>query len=114
MKLPFSIDLKDKVCVVTGGAGVLCGAMVDALAACGAKVAILSLGQESCDRKAQEVIANGGQAIGIDVNVLDKESLKRAHEIVLKEFGPCDILINGAGGNHQKGTTKNEYLFEED
>ena len=114
MKLPFNIDLKDKVCVVTGGAGVLCGAMVDALAACGAKVAILSLGQESCERKANEVIANGGQAIGIDCNVLDKESLKRAHDIILKEFGPCDILINGAGGNHPKGTTTKEYLFEED
>ena len=87
MKLPFNIDLNNKVAVVTGGAGVLCGAMVDALAECGAKVAILSLGQESCDRKAEEVRANGGQAIGIDCNVLDKESLKRAHEIILKEFG---------------------------
>lgn len=114
MKLPFNIDLKDKVCVVTGGAGILCGAMVDALAECGAKVAILSLGQESCDRKANEVKANGGVAIGIDCNVLDKESLKRAHEIILREFGPCDILINGAGGNHPKGQTTKEYLFPED
>lgn len=114
MKLPFNIDLKDKVCVVTGGAGILCGAMVDALAECGAKVAILSLGQESCDKKANEVKAKGGIAIGIDCNVLDKESLKKAHEIILKEFGPCDILINGAGGNHPKGQTTKEYLFPED
>lgn len=114
MKLPFNIDLKDKVCVVTGGAGILCGAMVDALAECGAKVAILSLGQESCDKKANEVKAKGGTAIGIDCNVLDKESLKRAHEIILREFGPCDILINGAGGNHPKGQTTKEYLFPED
>lgn len=114
MKLPFNIDLKDKVAVVTGGTGILCGAMADALAKCGAKVAILALGQEACEAKAQEIINNGGCAIGIEANVLDKESLKRAHEIILKEFGPCDILINGAGGNHPKGTTTKEYLLEED
>ena len=53
MKLPFNIELKDKVCVVTGGTGILCGAMADALAECGAKVAILALGQEACDNKAK-------------------------------------------------------------
>ena len=114
MKLPFSIDLKDKVAVVTGGTGILCGAMVDALAECGAKVAILALGKEACEAKAKEIVDNGGCAIGIEANVLDKESLKRAHEIILKELGPCDILINGAGGNHPKGTTTKEYLLEED
>ncbi|MGL5348910.1 MAG: SDR family oxidoreductase [Peptostreptococcaceae bacterium] len=114
MKLPFNIDLNNKVAVVTGGTGILCGAMVDALANCGAKVAILALGQEACDAKAKEIIDNGGCAIGIDTNVLDKESLKRAHERILSEFGPCDILINGAGGNHPKGTTTKEYLLEED
>ncbi len=114
MKLPFNVDLKDKVCVVTGGAGVLCGEMADALAECGAKVAILSLGQEDCDAKAKSINDKGGQAIGIHTNVLDKESLKNAHEIILKEFGTVDILINGAGGNHPKGTTTKEYLEVED
>ena len=114
MKLPFNIDLKDKVCVVTGGTGVICGAMADALAECGAKVAILALGQEACDNKAKEINAKGGQAIGVEANVLDKESLKKAHEIILKEFGTVDILINGAGGNHPKGTTTKEYLEVED
>lgn len=114
MKLPFNIDLKDKVCVVTGGTGVLCGAMADALAECGAKVAILALGKEACEAKAKSINDNGGCAIGIETNVLDKESLKRAHEIILNELGPCDILINGAGGNHPKGTTTKEYLLEED
>lgn len=114
MKLPFNVDLKDKVAVVTGGSGILCGAMAEALAACGAKVAILALGQEGCDAKADQIKAAGGTAIGINTNVLDKESIKRAHEIILKEFGPCDILINGAGGNHPKGTTTNEYLLPED
>lgn len=114
MKLPFNIDLKNKVAVVTGGTGVLCGAMVDALAECGAKVAILALGKEACEAKAKKIVENGGCAIGIEANVLDKESLKRAHEIISKELGPCDILINGAGGNHPKGTTTKEYLLEED
>ena len=114
MKLPFNIDLKDKVCVVTGGTGVICGAMADALAECGAKVAILALGQEACYNKAKEINEKGGTAIGIETNVLDKENLKKAHEIILKEFGTVDILINGAGGNHPKGTTTKEYLEVED
>ena len=114
MKLPFNVDLKDKVVVVTGGTGVLCGAMVDALAKCNAKVAILALGKEACEAKAKDIVDNGGCAIGIEANVLDKESLKRAHDIILEKLGPCDILINGAGGNHPKGTTTKEYLFEED
>ena len=70
MKLPFNIDLKDKVCVVTGGTGILCGAMADAIAECGAKVAILALGQEACDNKAKEINEKCGQAIGIEANVL--------------------------------------------
>lgn len=114
MKLPFNIDLKDKVCVVTGGTGILCGAMADALAQCGAKVAILALGQEDCDKKAKEINDNGGIAIGIDTNVLDKDSLKNAHKIISERFGTVDILINGAGGNHPKGTTTKEYLELED
>ena len=108
MKLPFNVDLKDKVCVVTGGTGILCGAMADALAECGAKVAILALGQEACEKKAQSINEKGGIAIGIEANVLDKESLKNAHEIILEKFGPVDILINGAGGNHPKGV---EFVF---
>ncbi len=74
MKLPFNIDLKDKVCVVTGGTGVICGAMADALAECGAKVAILALGKDGCDNKAREINEKGGTAIGIETNVLDKEN----------------------------------------
>lgn len=114
MKLPFNIDLKNKVCVVTGGTGILCGKMADALAQCGAKVAILALGQEECDKKAKEINDNGGIAIGIHTDVLDKESIKNAHNIILEKLGTVDILINGAGGNHPKGTTTKEYLEIED
>ncbi|MFT8351623.1 SDR family oxidoreductase [Clostridium saccharoperbutylacetonicum] len=114
MKLPFSIDLSNKVIVVTGGAGVLGSSWVDALAECGAKVAILDRSIESAEKKAAEVVARGKTAIGVEANVLDKASLKKAHEVILEKFGPCDILINGAGGNNPKGTTTKEYLYEED
>ncbi|WP_459481089.1 SDR family oxidoreductase [Clostridium saccharoperbutylacetonicum] len=114
MKLPFSIDLSNKVIVVTGGAGVLGSSWVDALAECGAKVAILDRSIESAEKKAAEVVTKGKTAIGVEANVLDKASLKKAHEVILEKFGPCDILINGAGGNNPKGTTTKEYLYEED
>ncbi len=114
MKIPFYVDLSNKVAVVTGGAGVLGGYWVDALAACNAKIAILDRNLELAEKKAKEVVKNGGIAIGVEANVLDKDSLKNAHQIILHKFGPCDILLNGAGGNHPTGTTTKEYLFPED
>jgi NAD(P)-dependent dehydrogenase (short-subunit alcohol dehydrogenase family) len=114
MKLPFNVDLTNKVAVVTGGAGVLGGYWVDALAEAGAKVAILDLRLENAERKAAEVIANGKIALGVECNVLDKESIKKAHEVILEKLGPCDILLNGAGGNNPKGSTTKEYLYAED
>ncbi len=109
MKLPFNIDLSDKVAVVTGGGGVLCGTFAHALAACGAKVAILDLRKEAADKVADEIKAEGGVAIGVAANVLEKASLEAAHAEVTEKLGSCDILINGAGGNHPKGTTTKEY-----
>lgn len=114
MKLPFNIDLSNKVVVITGGAGVLGSSWVDALAECGAKIAILDRNLELAQKKAAEIVAKGKIAIGVEVNVLSKADLEKAHEVVLKELGPCDILINGAGGNNPKGTTTKEYLYEED
>lgn len=114
MKIPFEIDLKDKVAVVTGGGGVLCGSFAEALAKCGAKIAVLDLAEERANEVAERINANGGKAIGISANVLKKESLEEAHKVIIEKLGPCDILINGAGGNHPKGTTTKEYFFEED
>jgi len=71
MKLPFQIDLKDKVAVVTGGGGVLCGEFAKAIAACGAKVAILDLRKEAADQVAEEIKAARGIAIGVAANVLE-------------------------------------------
>jgi NAD(P)-dependent dehydrogenase (short-subunit alcohol dehydrogenase family) len=114
MKIPFSIDLTGKVVIVTGGAGILGGYWAEAFAKCHAKVAILDRSLEQAEQKANEIVAEGYKAIGIETNVLDKESLRKAHERILTEFGPCDILLNGAGGNNPKGTTTKEYLYEED
>lgn len=114
MKLPFEIDLSDKVAVVTGGGGVLCGAFAKALAKCGAKVAVLDLKKASADKVAAEICAEGGIAIGVEANVLETASLEAAVAEVAAKLGACDILLNGAGGNHPKGTTTKEYLFPED
>ena len=110
MQLPFALDLSGKVAVVTGGGGVLCGMMAKAIAASGAKVAILDLRAENAQKVADEIIADGGQAIGVAANVLEIESLKAAEKEITAKFGTCDILINGAGGNNPKGTTSKEKL----
>ncbi len=104
------VDLTGKVAVVTGGGGILCSCMAKALAACGAKVAILDLRLENAEKVAKEIVENGGSAIGISANVLELESLKSAEQRIRETFGTCDILINGAGGNHPKGTTSSEKL----
>ncbi len=114
MKLPFQIDLKDKVAVVTGGGGVLCGEFAKAIAACGAKVAILDLRKEAADQVAEEIKADGGIAIGVAANVLERESLEEAKKVVNDAFGPISILINGAGGNNPRGTTTKEYYEKGD
>src|SRR5690606_892735 len=108
-----SEEFKNKVVVVTGGGGVLCRAFAKTFADQGAKVAILDLNLKAAQEAAAEIVASGGKAIGVEADVLKAESLVKAHETVLKEFGPCDILVNGAGGNHPKGTTTKEFLLKE-
>lgn len=114
MSVPFKIDLKDKVAVVTGGGGILCGTMAKALAECGAKIAVLDLREENANKAAEAINNAGGCAIGVAANVLDRASLAAAEKTVSEKLGPCSILINGAGGNHPKGTTSKEYLTIED
>jgi NAD(P)-dependent dehydrogenase (short-subunit alcohol dehydrogenase family) len=114
MKLPFQIDLAGKVVVVTGGGGVLCSTFAKALAICGAQVAILDLKQENAEKVAADIQEAGGSAIGLSANVLDTASLEEARAAIVKKWGGCDILINGAGGNHPKGTTSKEWLEKED
>ncbi|MFW9998537.1 MAG: SDR family oxidoreductase [Candidatus Hodarchaeota archaeon] len=114
MDLPLKINLKDKVAVITGGGGVICGLFSEALAECGAKVAIIDINQEAAERVAKKIIIDGGVAIAIKADILDLESLKKAKKIISEKFGTWSILINGAGGNHPKGTTSDEYLTRED
>ncbi|WP_321995829.1 SDR family oxidoreductase [Draconibacterium orientale] len=107
-------DLEDKVCVITGGAGVLGTAMVKAIASVGTKIAIADINKEVADKVAAEIAADSGaEVIGVAANVLDKESLEFAKTEINKRLGPIDILINGAGGNSPQATTKVETITED-
>jgi NAD(P)-dependent dehydrogenase (short-subunit alcohol dehydrogenase family) len=113
MKLPLNVDLSGKVAVVTGAGGVICSYMSRIIAAAGAKVALLDINEEAVKSVADKINADGGVAIGVRCDVLNSESIKAAHETILKEFGKCNILLNGAGGNHPKATTTSE-VFSKD
>ena len=114
MKLPFQIDLKDKVVVVTGAGGVLCSMFAAAVAETGAKVALLDLNEEAAKANAEAIVKDGGIAKGYACNVLQRESIEAARDAILADFGTCDILINGAGGNNPRATTDNEFFHKED
>ena len=107
-------DLNGKVCVITGGGGVIGAVLANGLANVGAKVAILDLKKEFADIVADEINKNtNSEAIGVEANVLDKKSLENAKKIIVEKFVQVDILINGAGGNSPKATTKDEFITDE-
>lgn len=112
MKLPLNIDFTGKVVVITGAGGVLCGIMAKAFAQAGAKVAALDLNEDAVKKLTEECEAEGYICKGYKANVLETEALEEVHAQVLKDLGPCDILINGAGGNNPRATTDNEYQHE--
>lgn len=114
MKLPFSLDLSGKTAVVTGAGGVLCSMFAKMLAQCGAKTAVLDLNLEAAQAVAGEIAAEGYTAKAYKADVLNKEVMETVHQEVLRDFGPCDILINGAGGNNPRATTDKEYYFPGD
>lgn len=106
-------DLKGKVCVITGGAGVIGISLVKALASVGTKIAIVDLNEELAQKVAGEIAAEyGADIIGVKANVLDKESLEAAKTFINSKFGPIDLLINGAGGNSPQATTQAEEIDE--
>ena len=106
--------LKGKVAVITGAGGVLCSNFARELARRGLKVALLDLKAESAGKVASEIKEEGGCALAVTADVLNRESLENAHGLVNKELGSCDFLINGAGGNHPKGTTSGEFFDPKD
>ena len=110
MILPMKPDLSGKVAVVTGGAGVLCAEFCRALVECGAKVAILNRTLSKAEKLADEIKANGGEALAVGVDVTDAQSVAAAHEAVLAAYGKCDILVNGAGGNDPAATADDEFF----
>ena len=110
MNLPYKPDFSGKVAVVTGGAGVLCREFCKALALCGARVAVLNRTLSKAEAVVDEIKTLGGEAIAVAVNVTDPESVEVAHRAVLDTYGKCDILINGAGGNHPDATADDEFF----
>jgi len=104
-------DLKNKVVAVTGGGGVLCSAMAEALGAVGAKVAVLDIALPAAQKVADAIVAKGGQAVAVPINVLDKVAVERALATTIEKFGAVDALINGAGGNKADATTSPTQSF---
>ena len=107
MKLPYTIDLSDKVVVVTGGGGILMAEFGRALAQCGAKVALLDINEKAAQEVAESI---GENAIGIGTNCLVKESIIAARDIIHEKWGKVNFLINGAGGNNPRASSENEYM----
>ena len=107
MKLPYRIDLSDKVVVVTGGGGVLMAEFGRALAECGAKVALLDINEKAAQAVAESI---GENAIGIGTNCLIKESIIAARDVIHEKWGKVNFLINGAGGNNPRASSDNEYM----
>ncbi len=105
------LNLKNKVAVITGGAGVICSEMAKSLAANGVKTVILDLNKDAAAKVAGEIEkAYRTPSIGISASVLDKSSLEAAKKEVNDKFGQVDILVNGAGGNSPAATTKVEKM----
>lgn len=103
-----------KTIVLTGAGGVLCSTLAEALAKKGHNIAVLDLRKEAADKVAETINKNGGNAIGVEANVLEKDSLIASKKVVNDAFGKVDILVNGAGGNHPLGTTSNPFFELED
>jgi NAD(P)-dependent dehydrogenase (short-subunit alcohol dehydrogenase family) len=107
-------DLKNKVCVITGGAGVIGAALAKGLGASGLKLAILDLNKEMADKVAAEIAAETGcVCIGVQGNVLEKSSLENAKKEINTKLGKINFLINGAGGNSPKATAAVEQMTED-
>jgi NAD(P)-dependent dehydrogenase (short-subunit alcohol dehydrogenase family) len=102
-------DLSGKVAVITGGGGELCGAMAEALGRLGVCVAVLDIGLDKAESRADSIRKAGGTAAAIQCDVLNSAQLKQSYETVNRLWGPADFLINGAGGNDPRASTAREF-----
>jgi NAD(P)-dependent dehydrogenase (short-subunit alcohol dehydrogenase family) len=109
-----NLNLEGRVAVITGGGGVLCGYLAEKIAELGIRVAIIDLKKDAAEKVADKINQAGNTALVIEANVLNKKSLEEAEKLISDRWGKWNILINGAGGNHPKGTTSNEYLKLDD
>ena len=103
--------IRDKVIVITGGGGVLCGTIARGLARAGAKIAVLDILLEAAQKVADVISSQGGRAIALYADVLNKQTLQDCLDQVLDRFGVVDVLLNGAGGNKREATTAPELSF---
>ena len=106
-KVPFKVDLSNKIVAITGAGGIICSEFAKALAECGAKVALLDINYDAAKKYADEI---GENVLAVKCNCLDKQSIIEAKKLVGEKFGKVNFLINGAGGNNPKATTDNEYM----
>jgi NAD(P)-dependent dehydrogenase (short-subunit alcohol dehydrogenase family) len=104
-------DITGQVIAVTGGGGVLCSAMAKMLAAHGAKVAVIDLFEDKAQAVVDAIKTDGGDAIAVTCDVLDRDSVEHACQAILDAFGRIDVLINGAGGNKKEATTSPDLSF---
>lgn len=104
-------DVSGKVAAITGGGGILCSGMAEALGAAGVKVAVLDLREDAAEVVAKKIRGQGGQAVAVAVDVLKRDSIEDAYKKVVDKLGPVDVLINGAGGNKREATTSPDLSF---
>lgn len=106
-----AFSLAGKSALVTGGTGVLGGAMAHGLAAAGARVAIMGRRAEKAAQVAEDIVSDGGAAIPLPADVLDKGQLEAARNALTAEWGSLDILVNAAGGNTAGATVFGDLTF---
>ncbi len=104
-------NVEGKVVVLTGGGGVICSTLAKGYAKAGAKVALLDINLDAAKAAAAAIVADGGQAIGVQADVLNREKLEVSCKEVLDAYGTIDILVNGAGGNNKRATTAPDLSF---
>lgn len=109
MNIAKNHHLENKLIVVTGAGGVLCAFLAKELAKTKANIALLDINLDSANKVAEDINQAGGHAKAYQTNVLELESIKATRDQIAEDFGTCDILINGAGGNNPKATTDNEF-----